>query len=174
MALKKSKSLRTSIFLIIFCGLQALTIAQGEVITLDSVFTKMFDADLMPVKSASLLKSNKPIIFVSTSHCSGCVKYFAKGQKNYQFIFLMNNQSLVEVERIINFYKLKGKTIYFTTEEYVKNKKNTFCSGPTPIAIYNCNNQTLLLHYASLNSLSHEFTLKHTALIDNFKRCKIQ
>ncbi len=173
MALKRSKFLRTN-FLILFLGLQTFLKAQSEVIFFDSIFVKVFNSELIPVKSALLLKNKKPIIFVSTSHCSGCVNYFAKGQKNYQFIFLTNNESLVEVQRINNFYKLKGKNIYFTTVEYIKTKINILCSGPTPVAIYNCDNKIHLMHYASLNSMSNEFTLKHNQLINNILHCKNQ
>ena len=167
MALKSLRSLGISIILYLAC--QPVIMAQNERVLFDSIFTRVVDANLQPVKNASAALKQKPVIIVSTSHCSACVKYFAQGQKNYQFIFLMNFESLLEVERILNFYKLKRKDVYFTTIASIKNKKTMISSGPTPLAMYNLQNNYYFVDYPTLNKASQEFTLDHNTLKNFFK-----
>lgn len=167
MALKNLRSLGISFLLCM--AFQPLLRAQNEPVLFDSIFTQVVDANLQPVKQAASALQKKPVIIVSTSHCSACVKYFAQAQKNYNFIFLMNYESLLEVERILNFYKLKGKNIYFTTIACVKNKKAMIGSGPTPLAMYYLQNNYHFVDYPSLNKASQEFTLDHNKLKAYFK-----
>jgi hypothetical protein len=167
MGSKNLRSLGISILLFIAC--QPALMAQNERVPFDSIFTRIVDAKLQPVKNASAALKQKPVIIVSTSHCSACVKYFAQAPKNYRFIFLMNYESLLEVERILNFYKLNGKNVYFTTIANIKNKKSMISSGPTPLAMYNLQNIYYFVDYPALNKASQEFTLNHNELKTYFK-----
>lgn len=170
MALKNLKLLQSSLW-VIFLLCYNSTFAQNEVVFLDSIFVKIMDSDLKPVATKTINKKNKPIIIVSTSHCSACVKYFAECQKNYQFIFLMNNESLLEVNRITKLYKLKSKEVYFTTQKSIKSKINLIGSGPTPVAINRCHEEMIFINYSILNQTTQEFTLDHTKVKKALKAC---
>lgn len=169
MVLKDLKSLPISLLLILFFAVPFSGICQNNKINIDSVFTKIFDPNLYVVKSKSFTKIKKPTIIVSTTNCSGCVKYFTNEQHNYKFIFVLYNESLLDAERIMNFYKLSKKDIFFTTCDYVKNHKNEICQSPTPCCIYQNNGTYNFLDYASLSNLSSGFTMEHKALINLLK-----
>ena len=67
----------------------------------DSVFTMIFDAQLAHVdlKTGRFIK--KPIIIVSNRNCAGCINHFLKDKLNFNFIFLISTQSLLEIQRML-------------------------------------------------------------------------
>lgn len=132
--------------------------AQHERIVFDSIFSRLYDGNMEAQKSAKVLKSKKPAILVSTSHCSACVKYFAQSQKNYQFIFVINNRSLLEVKRLLEFYKLKAKDVYFVVPDDIAQKKKIILSGPTPLAFTKNGSNMYFIDYPVLNKITNEFT----------------
>lgn len=168
MASKKSRSLQTSL-LLCFVLLSALSHSQGERIVFDSVFRKIFDAELKPLVSKKLTDSDKPLIIVSTTHCSGCVKYFAQSAGGYRFVFLMNYESLLEVNRILGLYGLKPEQAYFATAAYLDQKSKAISGGPTPVAIYKSRKDHYFLDYQDLNHITAAFTAEHRKVRKAFR-----
>lgn len=141
--------------------LSGVSHSQGERIVFDSVFGKIFDAELRPFVSKKITRRNKPVIIVSTTHCSGCVKYFAQSAKSYRFVFLMNYESLLEVNRLLGLYGLKPEQAYFTTAAYLNQKSRAISGGPTPVAIYKDRSDYYFLDYPGLSNITAEFTAEH-------------
>ena len=131
---------------------------------LDSIFTSIFDYNLLRTNTNSLNNSLKPIIIVSGLNCSGCVKYFTNNQKKYFFIFVLNSESLLDAERLKTNYKLSNKNIYFTTCENIKERKTMICENPTPCCRYKSKSAFHFLDYSSLSNISNEFSLNHKEL----------
>lgn len=157
-----SKNLRSlqisSIVLWALLLVQGSIKGQNEQVIFDSIFSHVYDGNLDAQKSSKVLKSNKPAILVSTSHCSACVKYFAQSQKNYQFIFVINNRSLLEVNRLLEFYKLKAKDVYFVVPDDITQKKKIILSGPTPLAFTKDGSSLYFIDYPVLIKITNEFT----------------
>lgn len=167
MALKNLKLLRTNVLLLLLCPW--FVYSQAERVNIDSMFTRVFDANISVVENSRVIKVNKPLILISTSPCSACVKYFTQSQKNYQFIFVINNKSLLEINRLLSFYKLKPKQVYFVVAEDVKLKKKIILSGPTPLAFSKSGNALYFVDYPNLNTITKEFSAPHKKVAEAFR-----
>lgn len=167
MALKNLKLLRTNLLFLLLCPW--LVYAQAERVNIDSIFTRIFDNNIRVVENARIIKANKPVILISPTHCSGCVKYFAQSQKNYQFIFVINNKSLLEINRLLSFYKLKPKHVYFVVAEDIKLKKKIILGGPTPLAFSKLGNALYFVDYTILNAITKEFSAPHKQFAKEFR-----
>lgn len=172
MVLKKFQSLNIKylLFFIFLCCKSIKTFSQHETY-LDSVFIKIFNSDLIETKTKQLGESTKPIIIVSNLNCSGCVKYFTSNQKKYNIVFVINNESLLEVMRLKSLYKLSNKNLYFTTSEYINFQKKLICENPTPCSICKCKNKTFFLSYDDLSNITKEFSINKNILSKFFKEC---
>ena len=160
----RSLKLTISIFLLFFKG-SSVIYAQSTAIPPDSLFSKMFDKEINSISVSKLLSSDKPVILISTSHCSACVKYFANAQKKYQFVFVINNKSLLEINRLVNVYNLHINNVYFVLPENLKYQKNNTLSGPTPLAFIIRGKSLQFIDYSHLNSATKEFTAPHKGVL---------
>lgn len=172
MVLKKFQLLNIKYFLVFtFLSCKSVkTFSQHET-NLDSIFIKIFNSDLIEAKTKQLGKSTKPIIIISNLNCSGCVKYFTSNQKKYNIIFVINNESLLEVMRLKTLYKLSNKNLYFTTSEFINFQKKLICENPTPCSIYKCKNKTFFLSYNDLSNITNEFSINKKKLSKLFNEC---
>lgn len=170
MALESLKLLRISIFLLLLAHWR--TYAQTERVDFDSVFTKVYDSNIKAVENAKIMKANKPLILVSTSHCSACVNYFAQSQKHYRFIFVINNKSLLEINRLLSFYNLHASQVYFVIPDDIKQKKKIILNGPTPLAFSTSGNALYFIGYPTLNAITNEFTASHKKVAEAFRNQK--
>lgn len=164
MALKNSKLLPIKVvftFLLLFAQIQ--TNCGQKLIVPDSIFTKLFDADLREITFKNI-NHKKPIILITPTNCSGCVKYFTKSKNNYSYIFILYSESLLEAEQTKNRFGLGNKNVYFTTNEYYKCKLINNCEKPTPNCIYETQKKVYFLNYKSIDSLSKAFGLNHEKL----------
>lgn len=171
MALKNSKFVLIKLALLLF--LPWMSFAQVEKVRLDSMFTKIYNSNVNLVENKRITKNNKPIILVSTSHCSACVKYFAKSQKHYQFIFIINNKSLLEVNRLLSFYNLKSNRVYFVVPDDIQQKKKIMLSGPTPLAFSKSSGDFHFVDYPVLNKITQEFTAPQSKVAIEFKKLRL-
>lgn len=130
----------------------------------DSVWTKLFDADLNP-KTVSYTKLfSKPTVIISNVNCIACTEYFTKAKKNFHFIFILSHESLAEINRILAYHHLKKEEAYFTTCQYIQDFKSTLCANPTPCLAYKHEGRFLLLNYTELSHVTGEFSLKMALL----------
>ena len=166
----KSTNIKYLLLFSFLCCKSEKTFSQLET-NLDSIFIKIFNSDLIETKTKQLGTSTKPIIIVSNLNCSGCVKYFTTNQKKYNIVFVINNESLLEVMRLKSLYKLSNKNLYFTTSEYINYQKKIICENPTPCSVYKCKNKTFFLSYNDLSNLTKEFSINKNYLSKLFKEC---
>jgi hypothetical protein len=116
------------------------------------VFTKVFDFDLKPIEEVDTKILNKPVIFVSSYSCAACVKYFTAYKKaKYNLVFMLNNESLLEVRRVLEFYGTNKKFSYFVTPELIT--KDELLKSATPCLI----NKNYVYDYDVLDSLTKSF-----------------
>ena len=134
--------------------------SQTTISNVDSIFTKLFDADLN-VKTVSYSKLfSKLTVIISNVNCIACTEYFTKAKKNFNFIFIISNESLGEIGRILAYHNLKKGEVCFTTCKYIQNFKTTLCGSPTPCMVYKRECTYHFLNYSELNNITREFSLK--------------
>lgn len=156
MGLEKLKYFIKCLFILVLSFSSAQ--AQQSVLNFDSTITTAFDSDLRPVKLTKK-NSNSFVVFVSSTNCSGCVKYFIKRKKKFTFLFLLNSESLLEINKIIKTYNLKNCSVYFTTSPFVYQKKKDLCQSPTPCFFQRCGDKTIFFNYSELDKITEEFTI---------------
>lgn len=159
MALKKLRLNIISGFLL--CILPISLFSQKIQLNVDSLSKQVFNADLSIVKSSMPFKSKRPVILISVTPCSACVKYFSATQKHYRFIFIINNKSLLEVNRILAFYHVNRKNVFFITVDDLLFNKKYIITGPTPIAFVKSKSNVKYVDYSELNQITKEFTAPH-------------
>lgn len=163
MVLEKFQFQNNKIFFLVIIfviTIYSKTIAQRQPVLFDSIFNSIFNTNLDKIQNNFLQSKNKPILIVSSINCIGCVNYFMLKKSKYFFIFIINNKSLLEVNKILALYKLKKEEIYFTTCSNINILKFNFCQKPTPCLLYKNN----FYDYTSLSQISEEFTLKYKLL----------
>lgn len=133
---------------------------------LDTVFTR----NLEPLNAHFLLTLNKPIIFVSTTNCGSCVNYFMKKQKDFVFLFLINGKSLLEVQRMISFYKLKTNAVYFFNAPQLLHFKEVISEQPTPCLYSYFNQKGMFYAYEETASVTQEFSISTKKLKTRLKK----
>jgi len=106
--------------------------------------------------------SKSPTIIVSNMNCGECVKYFTTNKNlRCQIVFVLQNESLLEIRRILDVFQVKAKYIYFTTCEYIVKYKKVFCATQSPSMIYKKNEDFVLVDYQKLDSLTYGFSDKN-------------
>jgi hypothetical protein len=147
--------------------------AQTRLPGMDSVFLKVFDADLRPVRSLGRLFS-KPTVIISHINCIACTEYFTKNKKDFHFLFVLSNESLAEINRILAYHHLKKREVSFTTCRYVPGLKQALCSDPTPCLFYRTPEGCMLWSYAQLSALSNGFSLSIKSLKPKLNSAKTE
>lgn len=165
MVLRNLPLKRNRAIIILFLALSAASAcSQTTIPDADSVWTRLLDADLNP-KTVSYSKLlSKPTVIISNVNCIACTEYFTKAKKNFHFIFILSQESLAEINRILAYHHLKKEEAYFTTCQYIPNFKSTLCAGPTPCLAYKREGRFLLLNYTELSQLTAEFSVKMASL----------
>lgn len=130
--------------------------AQNSFTSLDSLFLKVFSSELNELPARKLTRHNKSVIVVGGINCSACVKYF-NGTKKINFLFIINGESLSEINRIKKVYELNGSNCYFVTKNYIKQKSRVWITSFSPILLKKEKNGVILYSYSQLDSLSQEF-----------------
>lgn len=133
---------------------------QSGVADIDSIFIKLFDRDLKQIKNNPSVFLKMPIIIVSNTNCAACVKYFTKKNNDCGFVFILSNESLLEIKRTLEIYDVRSKTIFFTTSEYVRKEKREICSGPSPTMILKKRGVFRFYNYWVLDSITQGFSDK--------------
>lgn len=161
MVLKNSALKRTS-FIVVLCLAFNLPVmvSQTAISNVDSVFTKLFDADLNTKTLSYSELFSKPTVIISNVNCIVCAEYFSKAKKDFNFVFIIGNESLGEINRILAYYNLKKKEVYFTTCKYIQSFKSTLCGNPTPCMAYKQGNRFCFLDYHELDRITGEFSIK--------------
>ncbi len=161
MVLKNSRlGLNRTILAVVFCTVTFGMSSQSAILHVDSVFLKVFDAELNPGNASFEKLFSKPTVIISNVNCIACTKYFTDEKKRFQFVFILSNESLGEISRIMACHHLSKRDVYFTTCKYIGHLKQALCSGPTPCLIYKNRAAYHFLDYAQLSSVTNEFSLK--------------
>lgn len=166
MALRNFKLFLSSLFLLT----SILTVNSQIMLPVDSVFKGIYDINLNLLPNKKLLSGKKPIILVSLTPCSACVKYFSKDRKHFQFVFVIKNKSLLEVKRLTDYYQLKNKNIYFVTPDDLIFNKNSIITGPTPLGFIVSERKLEYIDYSKLNIITGEFTLPYQKICKAFSQ----
>lgn len=167
MALKRLRLIIISSFLLYILPISLFS--QKLQLNVDSLCKQLLKADLSIVKNAKPFDSKTPVILVSVTPCSACVKYFSAAQKHYRFVFIINNKSLLEINRILTFYRLKSKNVYFIAVDDLLFNKSSIITGPTPIAFVKSENDLKYVDYSELNHITKEFTAPHNLVEKRLK-----
>lgn len=133
--------------------------SQTTISNVDSVFLKVFDADLNPGNVSLDQLFSKPTVIISNVNCIACTDYFTDEKKSFHFVFIIGNESLGEINRILAYHHLQKREVYFTTCKYIVSLKPILCSGPTPCLVYKKHAAYHFWDYAQLSVLTNEFSL---------------
>lgn len=160
----KSLALKNRLLLVLCWIVSLSATAQTVISNPDSVFTRLFDADLnVQIISYSTFFS-KPTVIISNANCIACTEYFTKEKKKFNFVFILSNESLGEIGRIKAKHKFKKGEVFFTTCKAIHTLKPALCSNPTPCLIYKTASYYYFMDYPHLNSATSGFLLKTKAL----------
>jgi hypothetical protein len=130
----------------------------------DSIFMKFFDSELH-VKFISAKKLfKKPTVIISSTNCIACTEYFTRHKQKFNYVFVLGNESLAEIKRILDHHLLKKDEVLFTTCKYVSTEKDAICKSPTPCMVYLHNKKANFYTYSELNNVTKEFSLKISLL----------
>lgn len=166
-----SENIRSCLINLIFLGsLMLLSVSKAQdTVQLKRVFTRLFDADL---KTEGAKINGKPIVVVSNTNCRACVEYFTRTPDDYQFIFLLFNESLIEIKHLLATYNLKPEHLLFSACEYVSEQKHNLCNEPSPCLLKPCDKSFVFYNYKSTSKLTSGFTLKSPKLKRRLCSCK--
>lgn len=140
-----------------------------DTVRVKDVFSVLLDADL---KEDGVNLNGKPIVVVSNTNCRPCVEYFAKRADNYQLLFILFSESLLEVRNLLATYHLKPSEALFTACGYVMQKKQEVCGGPAPLILKPCGEFYQFYNYKASSELTKDFTLKQKKLKKRLGECE--
>ena len=163
MELKNSRLISVLIALLVLlspCGLHSQKVISYP----DSIFLKLLDSELN-VKSISAKKLfKKPTVIISSTNCIACTEYFTRHKRKFNYVFVLYNESLAEIKRILDHHSLKKDEALFTTCKYVSTEKDAICKSPTPCMAYLHNKKMKFYTYTELDNVTKEFSLKISLL----------
>lgn len=164
--------LRLNRILLIICliNVHVYFNAQVQIHDYSSTFIKIFDSNLKEIHDFKNVIGGKPLIVISNKNCGGCVDYFIKGKKYFKFLFILNSESLLEVQKAMRIYDLKKENVFFSSCEYIIQFNDELCSKPTPCLISQNESTIYFYDYPLLDSFSKEFTLKHSKFLSQIKK----
>lgn len=124
----------------------------------DSVFVKLFDADLKEQAMSYSKFFAKPTVIISPVNCVACTEYFTKAKKNFNFVFVLSDESLGEIKGILAHYGLKKGEVFFTTCKNLIKVNQPLCSNQTPCMVYKKKKLLYFLNYNELNKETNKFS----------------
>lgn len=139
---------------------------QTSILSLDSSLKVIFSTNLEAIPSSQIPFKKRPLVVISNMSCSGCVEYFTSNKKDFVFLFLLQNESLLEINQIIQKHKLQKSSVYFSMAESVF---DSLSSGPSPKIIYASGTNFILLDYSKVSEITKGFSIKHSKFIKNLK-----
>lgn len=143
-------------------------IGQSKVLP-DSILTKVMNSNFSQVSISDIFKKNKNLVIISNDNCTGCAKYFTKEKKQFNFIFILFGESLLEARRLQRVHGLLAEQCFFTTCEMIKDKKKELCQEPTPCLIKLSGSNFLFYDYPQLSQFTVDFGLSSAALAKKLK-----
>ncbi len=165
MGLKNSRlGLTRGIVAVAYCFVALGMCSQVVISKADSVFLKVFDADLNPGNVSLAKLFSKPTVIISHVNCIACTNYFTNEKKNFHFVFILSNESLGEISRILAYHKLNKNEVCFTTYNCMGSLKQCLSSGPTPCLMYKSRDAYHFWDYAQLSLVTREFSLNIKSL----------
>jgi hypothetical protein len=122
----------------------------------------LYNTKLENIDIKNVVSNEKITFLIGNNYCLECVTYFYKNVKKSVFIFVIENLSLTEIQKI---NKLKIRNTFFVL-------KKDLSSDITNINLIKNNGQTshfLLYQYDSLSVLSENYTLSKRAINKKLK-----
>jgi hypothetical protein len=129
---------------------------QEELSKLNSIATKIFDCELNSFLPSDNEFNRKSIVIVTNMNCLDCVKYFKKSNR-INFLFVLNYESLSEINQILETYELNRKHCYFVPKQNLLEYKDEILNNPSPVLLRKNKTVFNFFNYTQLDSLSRGF-----------------
>jgi hypothetical protein len=123
-----------------------------------NVNQKVYNEKLQLFSLDSIIQKVNTIVVIANTSCIGCVEYLLKEKICYNYIYLIANLSITEMNRVKFKTDNKNCHFYFLVSKFQTNPM--LISEKSPVLIYLRNSFLYFYNYDALNKLTNSFTLK--------------
>lgn len=142
------------IFLFISLG-NNLGFSQQQILNIDQ---QVYNEKLQIFSLDSLVEKVHTIAFISSTSCVGCVEYLLKEEICYNYVYLIENLSITEMNRVKLKTDNKNCHFYFIVSKFQNNQD--LIIDKSPVLLEFKNEVLYLYNYDELSRLTKSFSLK--------------